>query len=96
MVRYLTSGSTVRLTGPNGLAELISPIEKEYRELLALRERVKKAEAAAMRPGLRAKLKTCARPVPRVVSRKPITRRSAEFTKCQLYAMLAEAVRNTH
>jgi hypothetical protein len=96
MVRYLTSHSTIRLTGPNGLAELISPIEKEYRELLALRERVKKAEAAAMGLGVRVKLKTCARPVTRVVSRKPIKGRSREFTKCQLYAMLAEAVRNTH
>jgi GcrA cell cycle regulator len=38
----------------------------------------------------------CARPVQRVVSvRKPAVKRPVEFTKRQLYAMLAEAVRNT-
>jgi GcrA cell cycle regulator len=37
-----------------------------------------------------------ARPVDRVVSaRKPVARQPKEFTKRQLYAMLAEAVRNT-
>jgi|ERR1700722_145313 GcrA cell cycle regulator len=36
-----------------------------------------------------------ARSVDRVVWRKPIVRQQAEFTKSQLYGMLAEAVRNT-
>jgi hypothetical protein len=96
MIGYLTSRSTIHPTNPNALTELVNPLEKEYRELLHLRERVKKAEAAAKRLGSRGKLKTGARPVARVVSRKPITRRSGEFTKRQLYAMLTEAVRNTH
>jgi GcrA cell cycle regulator len=38
----------------------------------------------------------CHSPVEKVMSsRKPITRHPKEFTKPQLYAMLAEAVRNT-
>ncbi len=38
----------------------------------------------------------CAHPVDRVVSaRKPVARQPGEFTKRELYAMLAEAVRNT-
>ena len=45
------------------------------------------------RPAL---LAACARPVDRVVSaRKPAAKQPKEFTKRQLYAMLAEAVRNT-
>jgi GcrA cell cycle regulator len=41
-------------------------------------------------------LLACARPAQRVVSsRKPAVKRPVEFTKRQLYAMLAEAVRNT-
>ena len=41
-------------------------------------------------------LAACARPVHKVVStRKPGMRQPKEFTKRQLYAMLAEAVRNT-
>lgn len=96
MIRYSTSRSTIRLTNPNTPTELVSTVEKEYRELLDLRERVKKAEAVAKRLAPRDKLKTCDRPVARIVSRRPITRRSGEFTKHQLYAMLAEAVRNTH
>ena len=41
-------------------------------------------------------LAACARPVAKVVSsRKPVVRQPKEFTKRQLYAMLAEAVRNT-
>jgi GcrA cell cycle regulator len=41
-------------------------------------------------------LAACARPVDKVVStRKPVARQPEEFTKRQLYAMLAEAVRNT-
>jgi GcrA cell cycle regulator len=43
-----------------------------------------------------AQLAGCARPVDRVVStRKPVATQPKEFTKRQLYAMLAEAVRNT-
>lgn len=96
MTRYSTSRSMIRLTRPNTSTELISPVEKEYRELLDLREQVKRAEAVARRLMPHDELKTCARPVARVVSRNPIKRRSGEFTKHQLYAMLAEAVRNTH
>jgi GcrA cell cycle regulator len=41
-------------------------------------------------------LAACARPVDKVAStRKPVARQPKEFTKRQLYAMLAEAVRNT-
>jgi GcrA cell cycle regulator len=41
-------------------------------------------------------LAACARPVHKVVSsRKPVTTQPVQFTKRQLYAMLAEAVRNT-
>jgi GcrA cell cycle regulator len=42
-----------------------------------------------------ASLAACARPVAKIVSRKPVTRLRQEFTQRQLYAMLAEAVRNT-
>jgi GcrA cell cycle regulator len=42
-----------------------------------------------------ASLAACARPVAKVVSRKTVVRQPKEFTKRQLYAMLAEAVRNT-
>jgi GcrA cell cycle regulator len=44
------------------------------------------------RPAL---LAACARPVAKIVSRKTAGRQPKEFTKGQLYAMLAEAVRNT-
>ena len=40
-------------------------------------------------------LAACARPVAKMVSRKTVVRQPEEFTKRQLYAMLAEAVRNT-
>src|SRR5713101_5312436 len=40
-------------------------------------------------------LAACARPVTKIVSRKTVVRQPKEFTKRQLYAMLAEAVRNT-
>jgi GcrA cell cycle regulator len=40
-------------------------------------------------------LAACARPVAKMVSRKTVVRQPKEFTKRQLYAMLAEAVRNT-
>jgi GcrA cell cycle regulator len=44
----------------------------------------------------RALVAACARPVAKVVSsRKTGVRQPKEFTKRQLYAMLAEAVRNT-
>jgi len=74
---------------------MVSPVQRAYRELLHLREQVKRAEGAANRLGARDKLKTCARPTARLVIRKPIARQTGEFTKRQLYAMLAEAVRNT-
>jgi GcrA cell cycle regulator len=44
------------------------------------------------RPAL---LAACARPVAKMVSRKTVMRQPKEFTKRQLYAKLAEAVRNT-
>jgi hypothetical protein len=74
MIRYSTSRSTIRLTNRNALTKLVSAVEREYRELLDLREQVKKAEAAAKRLG-RGELKTCAGPVARIVLPKPITRR---------------------
>src|SRR3981081_3656184 len=43
----------------------------------------------------RALLAACARPVAKKVSRKTVGRQFKEFSKRQLYAMLAEAVRNT-
>ena len=42
-----------------------------------------------------ASLAACSRPAAKIVSRKTIPRQRAEFTQRQLYAMLAEAVRNT-
>jgi GcrA cell cycle regulator len=51
-----------------------------------------------IRPGPKrrpALLAACARPVAKKVSRKTVVRQPKEFTKRQLYAMLAEAVRNT-
>src|SRR6266699_5407402 len=44
------------------------------------------------RPAL---LAACASPVAKKVSRKTVGRQPKEFSKRQLYAMLAEAVRNT-
>jgi GcrA cell cycle regulator len=44
------------------------------------------------RPAL---LAACARPAAKKVSGKTVRRRPEEFSKRQLYAMLAEAVRNT-
>jgi GcrA cell cycle regulator len=44
------------------------------------------------RPAL---LAACARPVAKMVSRKKVVRQPKEFSKRQLYALLAEAVRNT-
>ena len=43
----------------------------------------------------RTQLAACIRPADRLVSRKPVVRKQKEFTKSQLYAMLAEAIRNT-
>lgn len=44
------------------------------------------------RPALSA---ACSRPVAKIVSRKTVMLQPKEFTKRQLYAMLAKAVRNT-
>ena len=44
------------------------------------------------RPAL---LAACARPVTKKVSRKIVGRQPKEFSKRQIYAMLADAVRNT-
>jgi GcrA cell cycle regulator len=44
------------------------------------------------RPAL---LAACSRPAAKIVSRKTVMLQPEEFTKRQLYAMLAEAVRNT-
>ena len=40
-------------------------------------------------------LAACVRPVAKKVSRKTVGKQTKEFSKRQLYAMLAEAVRNT-
>jgi GcrA cell cycle regulator len=48
--------------------------------------------APKQRPALSA---ACANPVAKMVSRKSATNQPKEFTKRQLYAMLAEAVKNT-
>ena len=40
-------------------------------------------------------LAACARPAAKKVSRKTVAKQPKEFSKRQLYAMLAEAVRNT-
>jgi GcrA cell cycle regulator len=40
-------------------------------------------------------LAACSRPVAKIVSRKTVMLQPKEFTKRQLYGMLAEAVRNT-
>src|ERR1700739_4081336 len=40
-------------------------------------------------------LAACARPVAKMVSRKKVVRQPKEFSKRQLYALLAEAVKNT-
>jgi hypothetical protein len=101
MIRYSTYRGTNYPTDPSAPIELLGSIAKEYRELQELREQVRKAEAAAaerLRP--RGKLAECTRPVVRVVSRKrvmrrPVTRQPSEFTKAELRAVLAEAVRNT-
>jgi hypothetical protein len=70
-------------TNPSALAQLVGSIENEYRELLDLRERVERAEAAAaerLKPS--GKSAQCTRPVAKVVSRRPVTPK--EFTKRQL------------
>jgi hypothetical protein len=91
MIRY----STYLGTNPSEPIELLGSIAREYRELQELREQVREAEAAAERLSPRAKLAECTR---LVVSQKRVTRRPRkpkEFTKTELRAMLAEAVRNT-
>jgi GcrA cell cycle regulator len=40
-------------------------------------------------------LAACDRPAAKIVSRKKVVKQHMEFTKRQLYAMLAKAVRNT-
>jgi len=40
-------------------------------------------------------LAACSRPVAKIVSRKTVMLQPKEFNKRQLYAMLAEVVRNT-
>jgi GcrA cell cycle regulator len=42
-----------------------------------------------------ASLAACARPAAKMVWRKKVTKQPKEFSKRQLYAILAEAVRNT-
>jgi hypothetical protein len=96
MIRYSYCPGTNYRTNLSAPTQLLSSLEKEYRELQDLRERVREAEAAAakrLRP--RVKLKTCGRPVSTVASRKRVTQNPEQFTKRQLYTMLAEAVRNT-
>jgi|HubBroStandDraft_5_1064220.scaffolds.fasta_scaffold225765_2 hypothetical protein len=102
MIRHSNYRSTNRRTNPSTPIQPISSLENEYQELQDLRERVREAEAAAAaetaaakRPRPCVKLKTCSRPVSRVASRKRDTLHPEQFTKHQLYSMLAEAVRNT-
>jgi hypothetical protein len=96
MIKYSTYRSTNRRTNRSTLIESLCSLEKEYRELQELRERVREAEAAAAkRPRPRVNLKTCSRPVSTVASRKRVTLHPEQLTKHQLYTMLAEAVRNT-
>ena len=47
MIRYSSYRGTNYPTNPSTPDQLLSSLEKEYRELQDLRERVKKAEAAA-------------------------------------------------
>jgi hypothetical protein len=64
MIRYSYCRGTNYRTNLSAPTQLLSSLEKEYRELQDLRERIREAEAAAakrLRP--RGKLKTCARPV---------------------------------
>ncbi len=46
MIRYSSYGSTNNKTPPKA-QNYLDPLEAEYRKLLELRERVRKAEAAA-------------------------------------------------
>jgi hypothetical protein len=86
----------IRLNVPSQPTIDLLDIAKEYRELWELREKVRKAEIAAAEVlKLRGKSSECTRPVARVVSRKRVTRQSREFTRRELYAMLADAARNT-
>ena len=47
MIRYSSYGSSNYRTNQSAPTELLCPLEKEYRELQDLRERVRMAEAAA-------------------------------------------------
>ena len=67
-------------------------------KIVSTPKRAQTTQAQATRA--QATMAACARPVDRVVSpRKPVSKQRAsrptEFTKHQLYAMLADAVRNT-
>jgi hypothetical protein len=96
MIRYSNDRPTNRRINPSTPVQPLSSLEKDYRELQDLRERIREAEAAAAkRPRPHVKLKTCGRPVSTVASRKRVTLHPEPFTKRQLYTMLAEAVRNT-
>jgi hypothetical protein len=53
MIRYSSYRGTNYRTTPSGPTELLCSLAKEYRELQHLRERVRKAEAAAKRVGPR-------------------------------------------
>jgi hypothetical protein len=47
MIRYTSYGSIKYRTNQSAPTELLCPLEKEYRELQDLRERVRMAEATA-------------------------------------------------
>jgi hypothetical protein len=55
MIRYSSYSSTNYRTRSNALTSLLRSLETEYHELQDLRERVRKAEAAATRLGPRDK-----------------------------------------
>jgi GcrA cell cycle regulator len=78
-----------------GLKRRHSPPTAKPKILSQSRKRVQRLVASVpkRRP---AQLASCVRPMDKVVSsRKPVVTQPEEFTKRQLYAMLAEAVRNT-
>lgn len=82
---------------PTASPRIVS-VPKRAQETLAQATRTQATRTQASRT--QASMAACARPVDRVVSpRKPAgkqrTSQPTEFTKHQLYAMLADAVRNT-
>ena len=59
MIRYSSYGSSNYRTNQSAPTELLCPLEKEYRELQDLRERVRMAEANARDALARSKNQPC-------------------------------------